>query len=330
MKPGAQCIWACESAVPIDSFERAKIIRTNSEHNDIMTHSTQPELDHLRHQLAALERRWQQDAPAHGHPVEEAGAGRTGAIPFGIAEIDEALNGGLLPGTLHEAWAASAADISTLGGFGGAIAQLLHNRLQRPVIWVRQGVAEAETGLLYAPGLISLGIDPAHLIVVRTKTLTQLLAAGLEAARCGAVAATIIEAWDIAGTLDLTAARRLSLASEKSGATTLLLRVCPTPPPSSAITRWHIEATPSQSLAGNAPGYPAFDITLQRNRNGRAGQRWRVEWNHDEKYFRQTQPLSRSGVPIPERRPSQMGGGTAAQIRSVDRPAQQRSRQATG
>ena len=275
-----------------------------------MAHSTHSTLHDLRHQLTALERRWQQDCRACGDKADDR---YTGAIPFGIEEVDQALKGGLAPGALHEAWAASTVDMPALSGFGGALAQRLHSHLQRPVIWVRQSMAEAETGLLYAPGLVSFGLDPDHLITVRTRTVAELLAAGLEAARCNAVAAAIVEAWDPRGALDLTAARRLSLAAEKSGATALILRVCPTPPPSSALTRWRIAAAPSHSPAASAPGYPAFDITLQRNRNGHAGQCWRVEWNHDDKCFQQAKPLPRPGVSVSERGSSEAAGRHPAQ-----------------
>ncbi|MEM8876641.1 MAG: hypothetical protein AAGD23_02095 [Pseudomonadota bacterium] len=275
-----------------------------------MTYNTNTALHHLRYQLKALEQRWQQECRTCGDTVDDRYAD---AIPLGIEKVDQALKGGLLPGALHEAWTASTVEMPALSGFGGAIAQLLHTRLKQPIIWVRQSKAETEAGLLYAPGLISFGLDPDQLITVRTKTFAELLAAGLEAARCNAVAAAVIEAWDNQGTLDLTAARRLSLAVEKSGATAIILRVCPTPPPSSAITRWHIASAPSQSLAANAPGYPAFDITLQRNRNGHAGQCWRVEWNHDDKCLQQAKPLSRSGISVSERGSSEAGDRHAVQ-----------------
>jgi protein ImuA len=262
----------------------------------------------LRAQLATLERSWQQ---AHGAGT----AGVKAPVPFGVATIDTALDGGLMPGALHEAYVSGTADMAALGGFATGLLHCVHSALHRPVVWVRQTVTEAETGLLYAPGLQGLGLDPENLIVVRTRTMPQLLGAGLEAVSCNAVSAVVIEAWDPEGGLDLTASRRLALASEKSGTMAFILRICPHPPPSAAITRWHISACPSQGFAANAPGYPAFDITLQRNRNGPAGQRWRVEWNHDDRHFQQpknvqqTEPLSGSGVPLPQHGPAALGEG---------------------
>ena len=45
----------------------------------------------------------------------------------------------------------------------------------------------------------------------------------------------------------------------------------------------------------NAPGHPAFDVTLLRHRGGIAGIEARLEWNRDRQSFDQT-PLP-GGVP---------------------------------
>jgi protein ImuA len=282
-------------------------------------------LPQLRAQLAALKQGWQQDAPTHD--VE-----KITPIPLGVEAIDAALGGGLMPGALHEAWAPGTSDMAALGGFAAGLLHGVQAALNRPVVWVRQTAAEAETGLLYAPGLVGIGLDPDRLIAVRTRTLPQLLGAGLEAVRCNAVSAVVIEAWDPDGAIDLTATRRLALASETSGTLGLILRICHHPPPSAALTRWRIGACPSQGFAAGAPGYAAFDITLQRNRNGRTGQRWRVEWNHDDRYFQQTEPItqtahlqppkpvSRAGVPVPQRGPAEMAEDARARPRREETP----------
>src|SRR5690606_38663201 len=83
--------------------------------------------------------------------------------------------------------------------------------------------------------------------------------------------------------------------------------------PSAAQTRWRVGAQPSRALAANAPGRPAFAISLQRHRGGVAERQWCVEWNRDRTCFESpgfgnhnlgyfaglAAPLSRPVVPLP-------------------------------
>eukprot|EP01035_Chromulina_nebulosa_P064639 gene64639-88434_t len=57
----------------------------------------------------------------------------------------------------------------------------------------------------------------------------------------------------------------------------LLLRVAASPAASAAATRWLVQAAPSRPLAANAPGPPAFTVTLLRHRGGAAGNTWHLE-----------------------------------------------------
>ena len=67
---------------------------------------------------------------------------------------------------------------------------------------------------------------------------------------------------------------------------TLMLRAGASPAPSAAQTRWQVRALPSRALAANAPGRPAFAVTLLRHRGGVVEREWRVEWDRDRKSFR--------------------------------------------
>jgi protein ImuA len=159
-----------------------------------------------------------------------------------------------------------------------------------PLLWVRQHPAQLEHGAIYAPGLVELGIDPARVIAVSARTALDALQAGLEAARCRALAHVIIELHGKAAAYDLTASRRLALAAKGSGVRLFMLRNAMTPVASAAETRWQVKAAASSALPAQAPGQPAFEIELLRHRRGRQGQRWHMEWNRDAGTFTYRNP----------------------------------------
>jgi protein ImuA len=103
-----------------------------------------------------------------------------------------------------------------------------------------------------------------------------------------------------------TANRRLALATEKSGVSLFLLRIDAMPVPSAAETRWQVAAAPSRALPGQAPGLPTFDITLLRQRSGPSGLDWRLEWDRDQRKFREA-AVSGAVVPVPARGPAADG-----------------------
>lgn len=206
-----------------------------------------------------------------------------GQVSFGTPALDGALGGGIARAALHEVYAPATADLAAATGF--AVGLAIRAAGTRPILWVRQDVVDAETGRLHPPGLIELGLDPARILLVRARDAEGVLRAGAEAARCPALGAVLIEPWGEPRRLDLTASRRLSLAAEGSGATTLLLRAAVSPQPSAAATRWQVAALPSRALEANAPGDPAFSVRLLRHRGGVSEREWRVEWNRDRQSF---------------------------------------------
>src|SRR3546814_14904985 len=113
----------------------------------------------------------------------------------------------------------------------------------------------------------------------------MLLRAAAEIVRCDEVGVAVIELWRQPRPLDLTASRRLAVAAEASGVTALMLRIDAAPTPSAAHTRWQVAAAPSPPLEANAPGIPALDPTLLRQRGGAGGTHWCVEWDRDARGF---------------------------------------------
>lgn len=205
-------------------------------------------------------------------------------VAFGAPSLDEPLGGGIARAALHEVYASAGADLAAATGFAAALA--LRAAGSRPVLWVRQDFLDAEAGRLHPPGLAELGLDPAQILLVRVRDGEGALRAGAEAARCAALGATLIEPWGAPRQFDLTASRRLALAAETSGVLTLLLRVAAQPEPSAASTRWQVRALPSRAREAQAPGDPAFGLRLLRHRGGLGEREWRVEWNRDERCFR--------------------------------------------
>ncbi|MCB1436105.1 MAG: hypothetical protein KDJ46_02920 [Rhodobiaceae bacterium] len=263
-------------------------------------------LSQLKRRLAALE-------PAAPRPA-------AGRIALGCPALDTALGGGLLRGRLHEIFAASPAEASTAAGFIAALSSRAADG--RHCFWVRQGFAETEAGALHAPGLAALGLDPDALILVRARDGLGVLRAALEALRCPALGAVIIEPWGEPKALDFTASRRLALAAARSGVTCFLLRLNARLRPSAAATRWRAAAAPSRPLsvntsgavntygaantsgAANAPGAACFDIALLRQRAGMAGTSWRLEWDHALRVFNEAPPLSGAVAALPAGRPA--------------------------
>ena len=257
-----------------------------------------------------------------------------GQVSFGAPALDAALGGGIARAALHEVYAPATADLAAATGF--AVGLAIRAAQERTILWVRQDVVDAETGRLHPPGLTELGLDPARVLLVRARDAEGVLRAGAEAARCPALGAVLIEPWGAPRRLDLTASRRLALAAEGSGVTTLLLRAAVVPQPSAASTRWQVASLPSRALEANAPGAPAYSLRLLRHRGGLGECEWRVEWSRDRQSFQESDvrsdvrnrhaaagrnettlqpraspdatPLSRPVVPFPADRPAAAGG----------------------
>ncbi len=249
-----------------------------------------PDLLALRERLARLE--------------SGAGARAGASFPLGGApgEADGLL--ALARGALHEVVAPGSADAAAAAGF--ALGLALRAAAGRPLLWARQDFIDGEAGLLSGMGLAAFGLDPAALVAVRARDATGVLRALAEGGRSPALGAAIGEIWGDPPVLDLTASRRLSLAARSSGVTLILLRLAAAPAPSAAETRFEARAAPSSSLEANAPGAPAFAVTLLRQRAGIPGRRWHLEWDRDHRTFRpiaigasRAAPLPRPVAPLP-------------------------------
>ncbi|MFM9976142.1 MAG: ImuA family protein [Beijerinckiaceae bacterium] len=189
-----------------------------------------------------------------------------------------------IPGAnCHEFYTDTTAGCITLAGLMLGLAGRDDNG--RPILWVRQNCLSAETGWPWPAGVAEFGSNPAQIIFVPARDMPSALQAGLEGARCPTLGAVLIETWGEAKSYDLTASRRLALAAKASGTLVLIARIAAMPRPSAAETRWLVCSVPSRGLAVNAPGHPAFELTLLRARNGQDGLHYLVEWDRDTREF---------------------------------------------
>jgi protein ImuA len=213
----------------------------------------------------------------------------------------------LVRGRVHEIYAEENDEAASAAGFGSALAIHL-TKPDQPILWLRARRAASLGGLLQANGWAELGGMPDNTLMGDLPNSMALLRAAVDALRCAALGAVIVESWGPLRELDLTASRRFALAAEKSGVPLLVLRIGAEPVPSAAQTRWQVASAPSRALPGNAPGLPCFDVTLLRQRGGPAGMAWRLEWDRDRRIFREA-ALSGAVVPVPADRSAAAGAG---------------------
>ena len=202
-----------------------------------------------------------------------------GAIPFGIAPIDDALGGGLARAALHEVAASGESALTAATQFVLGFASRASQ--PRAVVWVAEEMGLLENGVPYGPGLDDLGLPPERLVTVAAAKTRDVLWAMEEALRCRAVGMVIGEIRN--ARLDLVASRRLSLAAGHRDACAFLLRTAPGMGASAAATRWIVGAARSRATAAG-PGAPRLSVELTRNRRGPVGS-WHLEWNRVERRF---------------------------------------------
>jgi len=209
------------------------------------------------------------------------------ALSLGLPAIDAALRGGLARGAVHEFSAAGPVHLGATFGFALALAASAHRARQADdVLWIETSFATAETGRIYGPGLESLGLSLARMLIVRVPRPADVLWVMEEALGCRGIAAVIAA---VTQDPDLTATRRLSLAVRDSGGLGFLVRQRMSPHPSAALTRWQIAAARSRPDAFGGFGRAAFDLSLTKNRHGPCG-RWTILWDHHDGAF--LDPLS--------------------------------------
>lgn len=202
--------------------------------------------------------------------IEQAGRGAAaGALPFGLAGIDDRLAGGGLPlAALHEAAAATGdpGDEAAATLFLAMLAaRLSRAKGEGQVLWALARTAP------FPPALAGAGLTPGRVFYAECRDDAEVLAVMEDGLRHGGLAAVVGEVLRA----DMAGARRLQLACEEGGAVALLLRRWPRRGgdplgvPSSAVTRWRIGCAPSKSLPYPGVGRARWHVDLVRQRGGR-------------------------------------------------------------
>ena len=211
---------------------------------------------------------------------------------LGVPEIDQALPwAGLKPSGLHEIKPAHYRDTPVARAFALALmVRYLASGTRAPFLYCLTESSAREFGFFYGPGLLSLGLDPALLILVRAAKTQDLFWAMEEGLKAGTLSAVLADV----DTIPFTAARRLALAAESRATPCLILSNQEAPGIGPALTRWKISAEQSASdpFDPQAPGTPRWRITLERCRHGPSGLSWNVEWSYDTHRFRLAAPLA--------------------------------------
>jgi protein ImuA len=214
------------------------------------------------------------------------------ALPFGLPALDAHLpHGGLTLGALHEVAPAAYGDVPAAFGF---LVALLARRAptHKPVLLIASARALADHGRPHGHGFQRLGLDPARLILVETRTETQALWAMEEAVR-SAVPAAVGGAIE---KLDLKTSQRLQLAAGDAGLPLVLLRPAQAREASAAATRWRIGAAEAARDRFGLLVRTRWHARLERCRNGRLGE-WLVEFDHAASRFSLAAALADPALP---------------------------------
>jgi protein ImuA len=205
----------------------------------------------------------------------------SGALPFGIDEVDGRLaGGGLAIAALHEVAGARPGlsdDAAATLFVAGIAARRAAAGPGGTVLWA---LARRD---LFAPGLALAGLGPDRLIQAEAGRDEEVLAVMEEGLRRGCLSAVVGEV----GRVAMASTRRLQLAAEESGTTALMLKRWrrggedPLAVPSSAMTRWRIACAPSEELPVPGVGRPRWHVELARQRGGEACE-WILEGNDAE------------------------------------------------
>src|SRR4030088_933342 len=146
-----------------------------------------------------------------------------GSLRLGVPALDDALQGGVALGALHELAPASELQLGCAFGFGLAIAALAAAG-GRQVLCIATDYAALAAGTPYGLGLDRFGLSMDRLLILRVAHARDALWAFEEALKCPALGAVLTELPEAGASADLTATRRLSLAAQAGGGLGLLLR----------------------------------------------------------------------------------------------------------
>jgi protein ImuA len=294
----------------------------------------------LRETIARLEGR---PVPALAAAAQEAmAAGQMGEMPqskeerrekpplsIGVADFDEALEGGIKLDALTEIRSQALRDAGAATGFALALASRLRAQADgrpgrcSPVLWIGDVVSTMEAGLPYAIGLKQFGLETGGFFQAFPRKLDEALWLAETALESAVFAVVILEVRGNPARFGLTESRRLALRAKAAGRPLFLLRQAGEEEASSAFHRLCIEPAPALarplpdgSLLGGSIGNSSFRLVLEKSRNP-APLSFVLEWNAHDRQFSSVAAGQRPTVP--RARSAHSGAGLSASADRSDR-----------
>ncbi|WIJ25524.1 ImuA family protein [Devosia sp. RR2S18] len=218
------------------------------------------------------------------------------------------------PGMVQEIFTDEHRNCGASLGFALGLGQQLLGGPRQVLVYLQLAGESQELGVPYGAGLLSFGLDPAQLILVRPKDMVELLWAAEEALACRGVAAVVAEIGGQPKILDFTASRRLSLRAQASKTSIFLLRYGTGREASAAQFRWHIGGARSGEMPYDprAPGETRWRVVREKGALAqREQQEWILGWSENGFYIVDTAadhaPERRTGTTLPSAPSPQLG-----------------------
>lgn len=221
---------------------------------------------------------------------------------LGVPEFDNELGpAGLDPCGVHEVKpfppgeAGSASQEAAALGFALrlAVRRLRDPPLGAGLLWCWTSHRAAELGRPYGLGLEALGLDPAAIVFLEAARARDVLWSLEEGLKSGALGLVL----GVLDHVDLSSARRLSLAAKSHRTPCLLLTAARRETTAATATRWRAGcfASGPHAFDPRAPGIARHAVTLEHCRHRAAAGESRalpLEWSHETHCFRLASPLA--------------------------------------
>ncbi len=237
----------------------------------------------LRSRILSLERHASRRGPS-SQPDDAGTSSRRWSWELGCPSFDELLPRGLETNSVHEIkgtpsalGGASAGDWMAAIGFAARLAVRrldalsemrasgAASRAAHPwVLWCWPKALAGEFGAPSAAGFAHLGLDPSRLLIIETGRASETLNALEESLKASSLAVVI----GVLNEIELTPARRLSLAAGETATPCLLVTHPSSEPAGATATRWRVARVPSAEhrFDPRAPGAARISATLERCR----------------------------------------------------------------
>lgn len=191
----------------------------------------------------------------------------------GLNLISDAFPNSTFPlGAIHEFFCSAAEGTAASSGFISAIiASLMKTGY---TVWI------SSSQTIFPPALQTFGINAEKIIFLHIKKEKEKLWAMEEVLKCDSIASVVGEINE----LSFTESRRLQLAVEKSRVTGFLIRFNPKNLSTACVARWKIDSLPGKTTELPGLGFPAWNVSLLKIRNGKPGC-WQMEWKNNSFQF---------------------------------------------